>query len=223
MTETVDGKMMTNEFLGSLAVVYFMTSMAVGSSGVTNAMAAGLVLAVMMMALSGAMILPWITLGRVMKQEMDWQTGVLAWLMQILGGVVAYSIDWWVMKGQGHDAMVEAAFTSYLSNFSLDASVILMTFIGAFLLMMVWSRLGGGWAMGIFAWMLMSGGIDVVSAGGVGGMIVTASYGTDAIVQVLGMMILGGVGAAAKKRRLAALAAEKEEQELSDMFDNMDL
>ena len=90
MTETVDGKMMTNEFLGSLAVVYFMTSMAVGSSGVTNAMAAGLVLAVMMMALSGAMILPWITLGRVMKQEMDWQTGVLAWLMQILGGVVAW-------------------------------------------------------------------------------------------------------------------------------------
>ena len=52
MTETVDGKMMTNEFLGSLAVVYFMTSMAVGTSGVTNAMAAGLVLAVMMMSAS---------------------------------------------------------------------------------------------------------------------------------------------------------------------------
>ena len=45
--------------------------------------------------------------------------------------------------------------------------------------------------------MLMSGGIDVVSAGGVGGMIVTSSYGTDAIIQVFGMMVLGGVGAAA--------------------------
>jgi len=197
MTETVDGKMMTNEFLGSLAVVYFMTSMAVGSSGVTNAMAAGLVLAVMMMALSGAMILPWITLGRVMKQEMDWQTGVLAWLMQILGGVVAWAIDWWVMKANNMNLAVETSFTSYLSDFNLDASVVLMTFIGSFLLMMVWSRLGGGWAMGIFAWMLMSGGIDVVSAGGVGGMIVTSSYGTDAIIQVFGMMVLGGVGAAA--------------------------
>ena len=52
MTETVDGKMMTNEFFGLSCRCVFHDEHGSWEFGVTNAMAAGLVLVVMMMTLS---------------------------------------------------------------------------------------------------------------------------------------------------------------------------
>ncbi len=182
--ETVDEKMMITEFIGSLAVVYF------ASSAADPAMAAGLVLAVMMMAFPGAMILPWLTIGRMASGAMDPKAGSLAFLMQILGGIVAYSIHWWTATA----TYGEGAITWTVSALTPAASV--MTVVGSFLLMVVWQRLGGSWAMGIFAWMLMAGGLGVVNAGDIGGMIVFSQYTSANIVAVLGTMILGGLGCA---------------------------
>ncbi len=187
--ETVDGKMMMTEFIGSLAVVYFATSAA------EPAMAAGLVLAVMMMAFPGAMILPWLTIGKMASGAMDPQTGALAFLMQVLGGIVAYSMHWWTATAALTAAGSTDTVTWSVSALTPEASV--MTVVGAFLLMIVWERLGGGWAMGIFAWMLMAGGLGVVNAGDIGGMVVFSSYTSANMVSVLGTMILGGVGCAA--------------------------
>jgi hypothetical protein len=182
--ETVDEKMMITEFIGSLAVVYF------ASSAADPAMAAGLVLAVMMMAFPGAMILPWLTIGRMASGGMDPKEGALAFMMQLLGGIVAYSIHWWTATA----TYGEGAITWSVSSLTPAASV--MTVVGSFLLMIVWQRLGGGWAMGIFAWMLMAGGLGVVNAGDIGGMIVFSDYTSANIVAVLGTMILGGLGCA---------------------------
>jgi len=185
--DVVDGKMMITEFIGSLAVVYF------ASSAADPAMAAGLVLAVMMLAFPGAMILPWLTIGRMASGAMDPQEGALAFLMQLLGGIVAYSVHWWTataaLAAAGADEM-----TWSVSSLTPETSV--MTVVGAFLLMVVWQRLGGGWAMGVFAWMLMAGGLGVVNAGDLGGMIVFSEYTSANLVSVLGTMILGGVGCA---------------------------
>lgn len=182
--ETVDEKMMITEFIGSLAVVYF------ASSATDPAMAAGLVLAVMMMAFPGAMILPWLTIGRMASGAMDPKEGALAFMMQLLGGIVAYSIHWWTATA----TYGEGAITWSVN--SLTPATSIMTVVGSFLLMVVWQRLGGGWAMGIFAWMLMAGGLGVVNAGDIGGMIVFSQYTGANIVAVLGTMILGGLGCA---------------------------
>ena len=100
---------------------------------------------------------------------------MLAWLMQILGGVVAWAIDWWVMKANNMNLAVETNFTSYLGFQSRcfgcpdDIHWFIPTDDG--LVPPRW-RMGNGY----LRWMLMSGGIDVVSAGGVGGMIVVTFH-----------------------------------------------
>ena len=74
MEEELDTRMMMTELIGSLAVVYFAARFAMpGSPTMYSAMAAGLVLAVMMMTFTGAMILPWITIGKMANGDITWQ------------------------------------------------------------------------------------------------------------------------------------------------------
>jgi hypothetical protein len=187
--------MMMTELIGSLAVVYFAARFAMpGSPTMYSAMAAGLVLAVMMMTFTGAMILPWITIGKMANGDITWQNGALAFAMQMLGAVLAWTINMWSAGMLDHAEHMWAVGT-------MDVQAGAMTLIGGFLLMIVYDRLSGDGlgnaAIGIFVWMLAAAGLSVVNAGDVGGMLITSGWTGDNMVMIFGSMIIGGVGATA--------------------------
>ena len=195
MEEELDTKMMMTELIGSLAVVYFAARFAMpGSPTMYIAMAAGLVLAVMMMTFTGAMILPWITIGKMANGDITWQNGALAFAMQMLGAVLAWTINMWSAGMLDHADMMWSVGT-------MDVQAGAMTLIGGFLLMIVYERLAGDGlgnaAVGIFVWMLAAAGLSVVNAGDVGGMLITSGWTGDNMVMIFGSMIIGGVGATA--------------------------
>ena len=159
-----------------------------------GAMAAGLVVAVMMMTFTGAMILPWITIGKMANGDITWQNGSLAFAMQMLGAVLAWTINMWSA------GMLDMADQMWSVD-TMDVQVGAMTLIGGFLLMIVYDRLSGDGlgnaAVGIFVWMLAAAGLSVVNAGDVGGMLITSGWTGDNMVMIFGSMIIGGVGATA--------------------------
>ena len=195
MEEELDTKMMMTELIGSLAVVYFAARLGMGDMPTMyGAMAAGLVVAVMMMTFSGAMILPWITIGKMANGDITWQNGALAFAMQMLGAVLAWTINMWSA------GMLDMADQMW-SVSVMDVQTGAMTLIGGFLLMIVYERLAGDGignaAVGIFVWMLAAAGLSVVNAGDVGGMLITSGWTGGNMVMIFGSMIIGGVGATA--------------------------
>ncbi len=88
----MDNKRALTELIGSLAVVYFAVS--------GGAMATGLVLAIFMIAMGGT-ILPMFTLAKMASGRDEIEEGALDFLMQILGGVLAYSFVWWQTTATG--------------------------------------------------------------------------------------------------------------------------
>lgn len=193
MEEELDTRMMMTELIGSLAVVYFAARLGMGDMPTMyGAMAAGLVVAVMMMTFSGAMILPWITIGKMANGDITWQNGALAFAMQMLGAVLAWTINMWSA------GMLDQADQMWSVD-TMDVQVGAMTLIGGFLLMIVYERLSGDGlgnaAIGIFVWMLAAAGLSVVNAGDVGGMLITSGWTSDNMVMIFGSMIIGGVGA----------------------------
>jgi len=195
MEEELDTRMMMTELIGSLAVVYFAARLGMGDMPTMyGAMAAGLVVAVMMMTFSGAMILPWITIGKMANGDITWQNGALAFAMQMLGAVLAWTINMWSA------GMLDMADQMWSVD-TMDVQVGAMTLIGGFLLMIVYERLSGDGlgnaAIGIFVWMLAAAGLSVVNAGDVGGMLITSGWTSDNMVMIFGSMIIGGVGATA--------------------------
>ena len=195
MEEELDTRMMMTELIGSLAVVYFAARLGMGDMPTMyGAMAAGLVVAVMMMTFCGAMILPWITIGKMANGDITWQNGALAFAMQMLGAVLAWTINMWSA------GMLDMADQMWSVD-TMDVQVGAMTLIGGFLLMIVYERLSGDGlgnaAIGIFVWMLAAAGLSVVNAGDVGGMLITSGWTSDNMVMIFGSMIIGGVGATA--------------------------
>ena len=195
MEEELDTRMMMTELIGSLAVVYFAARLGMGDMPTMyGAMAAGLVVAVMMMTFSGSMILPWITIGKMANGDITWQNGALAFAMQMLGAVLAWTINMWSA------GMLDMADQMWSVD-TMDVQVGAMTLIGGFLLMIVYERLSGDGlgnaAIGIFVWMLAAAGLSVVNAGDVGGMLITSGWTSDNMVMIFGSMIIGGVGATA--------------------------
>ena len=195
MEEELDTRMMMTELIGSLAVVYFAARLGMGDMPTMyGAMAAGLVVAVMMMTFSGAMILPWITIGKMANGDITWQNGALAFAMQMLGAVLAWTINMWSA------GMLDMADQMWSVD-TMDVQVGAMTLIGGFLLMIVYERLSGDGlgnaAIGIFVWMLAAAGLSVVNAGDVGGMLITSGWTSDNMVMIFGSMIIGGVVATA--------------------------
>ena len=195
MEEELDTRMMMTELIGSLAVVYFAARLGMGDMPTMyGAMAAGLVVAVMMMTFSGAMILPWITIGKMANGDITWQNGALAFAMQMLGAVLAWTINMWSA------GMLDMADQMWSVD-TKDVQVGGMTLYGGFLLMLVYERLSGDGlgnaAIGIFVWMLAAAGLSVVNAGDVGGMLITSGWTSDNMVMIFGSMIIGGVGATA--------------------------
>ena len=195
MEEELDTRMMMTELIGSLAVVYFAARLGMGDMPTMyGAMARGLVVAVMMMTFSGAMILPWITIGKMANGDITWQNGALAFAMQMLGAVLAWTINMWSA------GMLDMADQMWSVD-TMDVQVGAMTLIGGFLLMIVYERLSGDGlgnaAIGIFVWMLAAAGLSVVNAGDVGGMLITSGWTSDNMVMIFGSMIIGGVGATA--------------------------
>ena len=137
MEEELDTRMMMTELIGSLAVVYFAARLGMGDMPTMyGAMAAGLVVAVMMMTFSGAMILPWITIGKMANGDITWQNGALAFAMQMLGAVLAWTINMWSA------GMLDMADQMWSVD-TMDVQVGAMTLIGGFLLMIVYERLSG--------------------------------------------------------------------------------
>ena len=62
-------------------------------------------------------------------------------------------------------------------------------------MMMVYDRRGGGWEVGILAWMCMLGGATISGAGDVGGMLVDSAWTGANILGVFGGMVCAGLGA----------------------------
>ena len=171
----MDQKRALTELVGSLAVVYFAIN--------SGAMATGLVLAIFMMAMGGT-ILPMFTLARMASGKDSWEEGALDFLMQLLGGIVAYGIAWWEMAGE-----MDAALPGELTVFTGFGSL-----FAGFLMMMVYERRGAGWEVGILAWMAAANGATISGAEDVGEMLVTSSWSPENIIAVFGGMVLAGIG-----------------------------
>ena len=149
-------------------------------------MATGLVLAIFMIAMGGT-ILPMFTLAKMATGRDSAEEGALDFLMQILGGVLAYTFVWWQTSATGE---MTWAGVAELAPTGAVASI-----FAGFLLMMVYERKGGGWEVGILAWMVAAGGATISGAGDVGGMLVDSAWTGDNILGVFGGMILSGIGA----------------------------
>ena len=174
--KNMDQKRALTELVGSLAVVYF----AIGDGG---AMATGLVLAIFMMAMGGT-ILPMFTLARMASGKDGWEEGALDFLMQLLGGIMAFGIAWWEAGGE---------MTGGLPTELTVATGFASLFAG-FLMMMVYERRGASWEVGIFAWMAALGGATISGAEHVGEMLVNSTWSPENIVAVFGGMVLAGLG-----------------------------
>ena len=171
----MDQKRALTELVGSLAVVYFAIN--------GGAMATGLVLAIFMMAMGGT-ILPMFTLARMASGRDGWEEGALDFLMQLLGGIVAYGIAWWEMEGD-----MNAALPGELTVFTGFGAL-----FAGFLMMMVYERKGAGWEVGILAWMAAVNGATISGAEDIGEMLVTSSWSQEGIIAVFGGMVLAGIG-----------------------------
>ena len=171
----MDQKRALTELVGSLAVVYFAIN--------SGAMATGLVLAIFMMAMGGT-ILPMFTLARMASGRDDWEEGALDFLMQLLGGIVAYGIAWWETEGT-----MDAALPGELGVFTGFAAL-----FAGFLMMMVYERKGASWEVGILAWMAAEGGATISGAEDIGEMLVSSSWSQEGIIAVFGGMVLAGIG-----------------------------
>ena len=158
-----------------MAVVYFAIN--------GGAMATGLVLAIFMMAMGGT-ILPMFTLARMASGRDDWEEGALDFLMQLLGGIVAYGIAWWETEGT-----MDAALPGELGVFTGFAAL-----FAGFLMMMVYERKGASWEVGILAWMAAEGGATISGAEDIGEMLVSSSWSQEGIIAVFGGMVLAGIG-----------------------------
>ena len=158
-----------------MAVVYFAIN--------GGAMATGLVLAIFMMAMGGT-ILPMFTLARMASGKDGWEEGALDFLMQLLGGIIAFGIAWWETAGE-----MDAALPGELGLFTGFASL-----FAGFLMMMVYERRGASWEVGIFAWMAALGGATISGAEHVGEMLVNSTWSPENIVAVFGGMVLAGAG-----------------------------
>ena len=174
--KNMDQKRALTELVGSLAVVYF----AIGDGG---AMATGLVLAIFMMAMGGT-ILPMFTLARMATGRDSTEEGALDFLMQLLGGIMAFGIAWWeaggdMIGGLPGELTVATGFASLFAGF---------------LMMMVYERRGASWEVGIFAWMAAANGATISGAEDVGEMLVTATWSPENILAVFGGMVLAGIG-----------------------------
>ena len=174
----MDNKRAVTELIGSMAVVYFAVS--------GGAMATGLVLAVFMIAMGGT-ILPMFTLAKMASGRDEIEDGALDFVMQILGGVLAYTFVWWQTSATGDMTWSGVAelgpFTAVASLFS------------GFLMMMVYDRKGAGWEIGILAWMVAAGGATISGAGDVGGMLVDSAWNGANILGVFGGMVCAALGA----------------------------
>ena len=173
----MDQKRMLTELVGSLAVVFFAIT--------GDAMATGLVLAVFMIAMGGT-ILPMFTIAKMAAGRDEIEDGALDFVMQILGGVLAYTFVWWQAAATGG---MTWAGVSELGPHTAIASL-----FAGFLLMMVYERCGGGWEVGILAWMAAAGGATISGAGDIGGMLVDSAWNGANIMGVFGGMILAGIG-----------------------------
>ena len=173
--EKMDQKRALTELVGSLAVVYFAIS--------GGAMATGLVLAIFMMAMGGT-ILPMFTLARMASGKDGWEEGALDFLMQLLGGIIAFGIAWWETAGDMNTVLPGelGLFTGFASLFA------------GFLMMMVYERRGAGWEVGILAWMVAENGATISGAEDVGEMLVNSAWTPDNITAVFGGMVLAGLG-----------------------------
>ena len=60
--------------------------------------------------------------------------------------------------------------------------------------MMVYERCGGGWEVGVLAWMVMLGGASLTGAGDIGGMLVDSAWSGQNIISIFGGMVLAGIG-----------------------------
>ncbi|MAE39006.1 MAG: hypothetical protein CL969_05235 [Euryarchaeota archaeon] len=174
----MDNKRALTELIGSLAVVYFAVS--------GGAMATGLVLAIFMIAMGGT-ILPMFTLAKMASGRDEIEDGALDFLMQILGGVLAYSFVWW--ETSATDSMTWGGVAE-LGPYTAVASL-----FAGFLMMMVYERRGASWEVGILAWMCMLGGATISGAGDVGGMLVDSAWDGANILGVFGGMVCAGLGA----------------------------
>jgi hypothetical protein len=184
------------EFIGSLAVVFF----AVGTG---NVMATGLVLAVFMIAMGGT-ILPMFTLAKMASGRDEIEDGMNDFIAQMFGGIVAYSILWW--QTSATETLTWAA-PAELGPYTAVASL-----FAGFLMMMVYDRRGGGWEVGVLAWMVGLAGATVTSADDFGGMIVSgqSAYTMPNMMSIFGGMIASGLGAYLAIRFGAQLLTEEE-------------
>ena len=167
------------EFVGSLAVVFF----AVGTGDV---MATGLVLAVFMIAMGGT-ILPMFTLAKMASGRDEIEDGMNDFIAQMFGGIAAYALVWW--QSSATDAM------TWVAPAELGAYTAVASLFGGFLMMMVYDRCGGGWEVGILAWMVGLAGVSLTGAGDFGGMLVDSAWEMTHMLSVFGGMIASGVGA----------------------------
>ena len=194
MTDGMDTKSMMAEFVGSLAVtlLVFGDMAANGEDGhgtAAMAGAAGVCLAIMWMTFKGSEILPILTIGNMASGRTDWQKGATNFSMQILGGLIAAGIIFWQAESLDGSSFADAD--------KLEATGAVTALVGGFLMMIVWDRLGAGWESGAFAAILVLAGVTLSSASALGGMIVESAWTQDNFVNILGTMIVGGIGAAA--------------------------
>ena len=180
------------EFVGSLAVVFFAVGMGdvlgeyTGLSQVVSVIAAGLVLAIFMIAMGGT-ILPMFTLAKMASGRDEIEDGMNDFIAQMFGGIVAYALAWWQSSA---DTSMTWGGLPELGPYTAVASL-----FGGFLLMMVYDRQGGGWEVGILACIVGLAGVSITGAGDFGGMLVDSAWTMPNMLAVFGGMIASGVGA----------------------------
>ena len=180
------------EFVGSLAVVFFAVGMGdvlgeyTGLSQVVSVIAAGLVLAIFMIAMGGT-ILPMFTLAKMASGRDEIEDGMNDFIAQMFGGIVAYALAWWQSSA---DTSMTWGGLPELGPYTAVASL-----FGGFLLMMVYDRQGGGWEVGILACIVGLAGVSITGAGDFGGMLVDSAWEMSNMLAVFGGMIASAVGA----------------------------
>lgn len=185
----MDTKGMMTEMLGSLTLTLLVWGAAdSGMSASTGAMAGGVTLAIMWMTFKGSEILPVLTIGNMAAGRTGWETGAMNFCMQIVGALIASGVVYW-SNGSAEGSVWGGAG-------GLDATGAVAALLGGFLMMTVWDRLGGGWESGAFAAVLLLTGMTLSTAADLGGMLVESAWSQDNFVNVLGTMIVMGVGAA---------------------------
>ena len=84
---------------------------------------------------------------------------------------------------------------TWVAPAELGAYTAVASLFGGFLMMMVYDRCGGGWEVGILAWMVGLAGVSLTGAGDFGGMLVDSAWEMTHMLSVFGGMIASGVGA----------------------------